>query len=311
MKLTWYGYHTRDVPELSMQDRILSDKVFFAQGLLYNPVLGLVKWSIILFLIRLDDRRRHIRLTLLILQVFNIAHMISVLLVVVFQCSPVHMYWEHHKTDQLVDGTIVNNGYTCIDRASFSLSTAAISVLTDVAILLVPIAMMWDLKMPVRRKMAVIFVLSLGWIVAVVGIIRIKFFIDFWYGRFPDPSWSLWHTLSGVENNVAIMVACGPAIKGYNARFFPGLLGTSYASRPTGNVYYADGNHELTSRTLARASVAKPIDDHIVSVDARRGKGESTEAIVQHSSRSGSSDFAFGFENDTPSCGHPAHVAPH
>ena len=91
-KITWYGYHGRDIPELSVQDKILSDKVFFAQGLLYNPVLGLVKWSIILFLIRLDDRRRYVRWTLITLQVFNIAHLVSVFLVVVFQCSPVHMY---------------------------------------------------------------------------------------------------------------------------------------------------------------------------------------------------------------------------
>jgi hypothetical protein len=310
MKIAWYGYHTRDVPELSQQDKILSDKIFFAQGLLYNPVLGLVKWSIILFLIRLDDRRRYIRWTLIALQVFNVAHMVAVFLVVIFQCSPVNMYWNHHKTDELVEGKIVNDGYTCIDQASFSLSTAGISVLTDVAILLVPIAMMWNLRMPTRRKLAGIFVLSLGWVVAVVGVIRIKFFVDFWYGHFPDPSWSLWHTLSGVENNVAIMVACGPAIKAYITRFFPHLLGTFYPSRPTGNVYHTHGNHELASRAQTRASVAKPLDKYssAASVDARCGKGDSTEAIVPHSNYEGSGDFAFGFGHDTASLGHSAHV---
>lgn len=310
MKITWYGYHTRDVPELSEQDKILSDKVFFAQGLLYNPVLGLVKWSIILFLTRLDDWRRNFRWTLVALQVFNVAYMVSVFLVVVFQCSPVHMYWNHHKTDNLVEGKIVNDGYTCIDQASFSLSTAGLSVLTDVAILLVPIAMMRNLRMPTRRKLAVIFVLSLGWVVAVVGIVRIKFFVDFWYGHFPDPSWNLWHTLSGVENNVAIMVACGPTVKAYIIPFFPHLLGTSHASRPTGNVYHTHGDHELASRAQARTSVAKPIDKHsdAASMDVRYGRGDSTEAIVQHSSCGGSGDFAFGFGYDTASLGYSAHV---
>lgn len=237
--------------------------------------------------------------------------MLSVFLVVVFQCSPVHMYWDHHKTDKLVGGKIIKNNHACIDRASFSLSTAGISVLTDVAILLVPIAMIWNLRMPIRRKLAVVFVFSLGWIVAVVGIIRTKFFVDFWYGRFPDPSWSLWHTLSGVENNVAIMVACGPAIKGYLTRFFPRLFGTSQASRPTANVYYAPRNHELNSRTQARGSMAKPKADYSTSVDGRCGKGDSTEAIVQHESRVGSADFAFGFGNETPPREHPSHTTPH
>lgn len=310
MKITWYGYHKRDVPELSMQKKILSDKVFFAQGLLYNPILGLVKWWIILFLLRLDDRRQYIRWTLVSLQLLNVAHMVAVFLVVMFQCSPVHMYWNYHRTDELVDGKIVNEGYTCIDQASFSLSTAGISVLTDVAILLVLIAMMWNLRMPTRRKLAVIFVLSLGWVVAVVGIIRIKFFVDFWYGHIPDLSWSLWYTLSGVENNVAVMVACGPAIKEYITRFFPHLLGTSYASRATGNVYHTYVNHELASRTQARASVAKPIDKYsaAASIDVRCGRGDSAEAIVQDSSCGGSGDFAFGFGNDTAPLGNSARI---
>jgi hypothetical protein len=220
------------------------------------------------------------------------------------------MYWNHHKTDELVDGKMVNDGYTCIDQGSFSLSTAGISVLTDIAILLVPIAMMWNLRMPVRRQLALIFVLSLGWEVAVVGIIRIKSFVDFWYGHFPDPSWSLWHTLSGVENNVAIMVACGPAIKASIARFFPHFFGTSYAPRPTGNVYHTHGNHELTSRAQARASVAKPMDKYstIASMDVSRGRGESTDAIVQHSSDGGSGGFAFGFKHDTGPLGYSARI---
>jgi len=164
--------------------------------------------------------------------------------------------------------------------------------------------------MPIRRKLAVIFVLSLGWIVAAVGLIRIRFFVDFWYGHFPDPSWVLWHTLSGVENNVAIIVACGPAIKGYIARFYPRLFGTSYASRPAGDVYYTNRNHELASRTQVRASAVKPVADRSMSLDARCGKGDSTEGVVQHSSRSGSSEFDFGFENDVSTRGRSAHAAP-
>lgn len=290
MKITWYGYRTEDLPEFSVEDRVLADKVFFAQGLLYNPVLGLVKWSILLFLLRLEDQRKSINWTLWALLVFNLMHMVSVFLVVVFQCSPVHMYWDHHKTDEVVDGRVVNDRYSCIDQAPFSLGTAAIAVLTDIAILLVPIAMMWNLNMPVRRKVAVVLVLSLGWVVAVVGVIRIKFFVDFWYGRFPDPSWSLWHTLSGVENNVAILVSCGPAIKAFLTRFFPTIFGSSAASRPTGNVYYTSGGYELNSRSGGNGSPVHGATDPMPDSHAF-GKFESTEAIVRSEDLDGNRDF--------------------
>ncbi|KAI7490742.1 hypothetical protein KC351_g442 [Hortaea werneckii] len=213
MKATWYGYHSSDVPDFTVEQQVHQAKIMLVQGLLYNPVLGLVKWSIIVFLMRLDDKRKIIKWTLRILLAVNLGHLIAVFFGVLFQCSPVHMYWDHFKTDQVVDGQVVNDNYTCIDQAAFSLGTAAISVSTDIAILLVPIAIMVNLQLPLRRKLAVIIVLSLSWAVAVVGAIRIYFFVNFWYGRFPDPNWSLWNTLSGVENNVAIMVSCAPSIK--------------------------------------------------------------------------------------------------
>lgn len=290
MKKTWYGYHTRDVPEFSMEDKILSEKLFFVQGLLYNPVLGLIKWSIIIFLMRLDDKRKSVRWVLWALWIFNLAHMISVFLVVIFQCTPVDMYWNHYKSDKLVDGIIVNQGYHCIDQASFSLITAAISVLTDIAILLVPIAIMWNLRMALRRKLAVAFVLSLGWVVAVVGMIRIKFFVDFWYGNFPDPSWSLWNTLSGVENNVAIMVSCGPALKAIISRLFPHLFGSLTKPRQQRGLYQSTEGYELSRQPDQQGSVVVVAGTQRARFSPTCTKACSTDAIVRNMSFDGYSD---------------------
>ena len=78
MKASWYGYRSSDVPALSVDQQIFASKMMFVEGLLYNPVLGLVKWSIIVFLMRLDDKRRSIRFILWALLVVNIGHMIAV-----------------------------------------------------------------------------------------------------------------------------------------------------------------------------------------------------------------------------------------
>lgn len=246
--LTGQGHHMEDVPPLTVEESILAAKLNFGQGLIYNPILGCVKFAIILFLLRLEDQRRSIQWSLWALAAFNLGHIIAVFLVVVFQCTPVHMYWDHFKTDRVLeDGTVVNPNYHCIDQAAFSISTAGIAVATDIAILMVPVFIMWNLRMPLRRKLAVLFVLSLGWVVAVVGAVRIKFFVDMWYGSFKDPSHSLWSTLSAVENNVAIMVASGPALKALIIRFSPKFFGTSYVSKNTGNIHYTP-NYELHSR---------------------------------------------------------------
>lgn len=276
MKATHYGYRSKDVPSFSVKERVYHSKLGFATGLLYNPVLGLVKWAIILFLLRLGDQRPQIRWTLYFLLAFNISHMLSVFLVVCFQCTPAHMFWNHHYTDRLVNGIPVNDNYTCIDQAVFSLSTAAIAVLTDIAILLVPVAMMWNLRMPARKKAAVIFVLSLGWVIAVVGLIRIKYFVDMWYGYFPDPNYSLWQTLSGIENSVAIIVACGPALKTLITHFSPRFFGSTMA-----------GWTERTPRNTT-GGITRTTDVDLSSLPRQhRAKGDSTEAIVRSESFGG------------------------
>ena len=277
--LTGQGHHMEDVPPLTLDEMILSAKLNFAQGLIYNPILGCVKFAIILFLLRLDDKRRRIQWTLWGLFAFNAGHIIAVFLVVVFQCTPVHMYWDHFKTDVILDdGTVVNPNYHCIDQAAFSISTAGVAVATDVVILMVPVFIMWNLRMPLRRKLAVLFVLSLGWVVAVVGAVRIKFFVDMWYGSFKDPSHSLWSTLSAVENNVAIMVASGPAIKALITWFSPRFFGTSFMSKNTGNVQYAAKSYELNSRDrvkgMARTTERSRREDEY-------GDTGSQEAIVK------------------------------
>lgn len=65
IKVNYIGYHIWDVPEQSIEE-VYSGKLSTAQQLLYNPILCLVKASIIIFLIRLGDVRRKIRYSLII-----------------------------------------------------------------------------------------------------------------------------------------------------------------------------------------------------------------------------------------------------
>lgn len=277
--VTGQGYRLVDLPPPTIEQNVFAAKLMFAQGLIYNPILGCARAAIILFLLRLGDPRRAITWTLWILFVLNAGHVIAVFLVVVFQCQPVHMYWNHFKTDQLLDdGTVVNPAYHCIDQAMFSISTAGIAVAADVAILMVPVFIAWDLRMPLRRKLAVIFVLSLGWVVAVVGAVRIKFFVEMWYGRFEDPSYNLWSTLSAVENNVAIMVASGPALKALITRFFPRFFGTTAASRNTGPVRYTPKAYRLSAGNRGKRAVSVTGD---AGCEGDYGDTGSQEAIVK------------------------------
>jgi hypothetical protein len=57
-----------------------------------------------------------------------------------------------------------------------------------VLVLVIPIYNVWNLRMPLRRKIAVIIIFALGSFVIVTGIIRLKLLIGV-YGALEDPTW--------------------------------------------------------------------------------------------------------------------------
>lgn len=215
----------------------------------------------------------------------SFGHTVSVFFAAMTQCLPINMYWDHFKTDQVVNGEIVNPNYTCFNRAAFSLTTGGLAILTDVLILTIPIAMTWPLRLNIRRKLAVILVLSLGWVVVVVGVIRFKIFYNFWTQASDDPTYGLSQAVSGIEVNLAILASCGPALKAIMTRFAPRFFSSTNGSKPTGNVTYLAQGFELHGRSNRKGdmygstpSCRTPRGDH-PNVDA-----DSQEEIIAHDS---------------------------
>lgn len=288
IKVEHFGYHVWDLPKPSVHTEILAQQLNMAQQLLYNPVLCIVKASVIIFLLRLGDLRRRVRWPLLALFWFNLGHMISVFFAALTQCLPIHMYWDHYKTDRVVNGQVVNPHYHCFEEEDFSLTTAGLAIFTDVLILCIPIVMMWNLRMPLGSKFAVGIVLSLGWTVTAVSIVRFKIFYDYWQGDNPDPTYSLGTTISGIETNVAIITSCGPAMKALITHFWPKFFGGSHDVH-SGDVYYSSGGYEMNSRT-AWKSATRSTHSHIdpsgstAEIGERGGVANSQEVITSYDS---------------------------
>ena len=130
-----------------------------------------------------------------------------------------------------------------------------------------------------RKKIGVGIVMSLGWIVTAVSILRFKLFYDYWQGTSKDPTYSLAQTVSGIEVNVAIFTACGPAMKALISRFAPRVFGTRTGSRPTGNVYQPPDHYEL-SNNAGTAKSARSRQTALEAAIARDDDGDSQDAII-------------------------------
>jgi hypothetical protein len=129
--------------------------------------MGFIKVSIALFLIRLNYVHRRYQwilgISAAIVAIWSIATFFWYLL----QCNPVEAQWDY---------TI--SGAKCVTSEQVVNAAYALSVMTilsDWLYALIPIPMVWGIKMTKQAKLTVIIVLGLGIFVSIATLIRLKF----------------------------------------------------------------------------------------------------------------------------------------
>lgn len=161
--MTYAGYPFADVPKQTLEEKLAGQKYNFANQLLYHPLMTIIRASIVLFLFRLEDYRRIVRVSLHTVWWLNIGYMISTFIANVLQCSPVSYSYDFPARDRVLsDGQIVKGG-TCFKQFEFVMASCALSIFFDLIIMPIPTVMVWNLQMPRRTKIAVVIVMSLGW----------------------------------------------------------------------------------------------------------------------------------------------------
>ncbi|ORY67539.1 uncharacterized protein BCR38DRAFT_456273 [Pseudomassariella vexata] len=207
MRTAYLGVHVYDIPRAAnLSDGMMWNYVI---QILYNPILALVKGSVLLFILRIGGHRRSIRYSIHVLNIFNSGLAVGIFITVIFQCKPIPYFWER-VTDSTLKGT-------CVDTGAFYVSTAALTILTDLLVLALP-----------RLKFALMSVFLLGAVVTVISTLRLVWLVG--TSLFPPPedfTYNIRFTYSAVETNLAIMAASGPALRPLFTQYGPGGEGMS------------------------------------------------------------------------------------
>jgi hypothetical protein len=96
--------------------------------------------------------------------------------------------------------------WKCAFRPQNFLAVAIPNILTDAAILMVPIPMLWQLKMPLKKKITIGVVLSSGLFVIVAAIIRVVLSLDAAPSAANINGWGVRETFIGIFTiNVPIL----------------------------------------------------------------------------------------------------------
>lgn len=179
--------------------------------------------------------------------------------------SPIQAFW---------DSTI--EGARCLDFRSSLLSTAALNTLSDFLVFLWPAHALWNVQLPVKQRIQLIIIFSMGCIVCIGGICRM-WYIEVYFSTYDSFCKSIfskvlafplavtsfrtlffiacsnanngtgegaivWIIMS-LEYTIGIICGCLPSVKPLLASLFPAIFGSSHPSHPSRSGAYGRSTH--------------------------------------------------------------------
>ena len=125
-------------------------------------------------------------------------------------------------------------------------ANASINIVTDLMIAMLPVRSILALQIPRQQKFALLVILTIGWFVCVVSILRLRALVVLaqhpedttWYSA-PTAYWS------AIEANLAIVCASLPALKPLVVRVIPAFSARRGSSRGYSSTSASSNSHRL------------------------------------------------------------------
>ncbi|KAJ4369664.1 hypothetical protein N0V83_005426 [Neocucurbitaria cava] len=219
----------------------------------YNASLMFTKVSILLQYGRIFTLRE-MRIPLHIITGICVAWGISSIFVSIFMCVPVRAYWK----------ILEQATARCSDNKTLWYTCASINIMTDLMVAILPVRVIWSLQIAIRPKIALLCILTIGWFVCVLSILRLHALVVLvhhpedttWYSA-PTAYWS------AIEMNLAIVCASLPALKPLMAKIAPGFL--SHHSRGSSGRGRTALSDKIKNITIGSKKTYNEVDDDLES----------------------------------------------
>ncbi|KAK6832906.1 hypothetical protein PG987_007600 [Apiospora arundinis] len=159
---TKYGLGGHIWEPMGPEDLMISLQLVFAEGLLYNISLMAIKIALVSQYFRLISGTKY-RIPCLVLAALLIIWCLGMISIVIFGCYPVQSAW---------DFTIADRDCT---TASHGIVIGIGNIVTDFILILLPVPIIWKLKITTGQKLVIICIFSIGSFACVVSILRLTF----------------------------------------------------------------------------------------------------------------------------------------
>ncbi|KAI4234235.1 MAG: hypothetical protein LQ349_003911 [Xanthoria aureola] len=230
------------------------DQFDYASNLLFIVNLCLAKVSVLQMLRTITPVKLHVRMVLGV-GLFILLWSLASEFVAAFQCS-MPRPWQV-------------TGNRCLDRTAFWNAYGFLNLITEAALLLLPLIIVWKIQTKLKKK-AVIFLCFASRIV-VLGAIVGQLVYQNRAASTNDRTFKMWPVvlMAQTVQSLSIITACVPCLKPFLESLESGMLRTDDLRRRGMNGAYGYGSHNLTN--LSARSNGKKEKSQIAS-NASAGK---------------------------------------
>ncbi|SPO07274.1 uncharacterized protein DNG_09968 [Cephalotrichum gorgonifer] len=205
-----YGYG-KDTWTLATRDIRAVNILIYNLELLYTFILHLTKLSILYFYLQFFPCTvfPRVRTAIYVTIGLVVASGISFTMAVVFQCTPAYALWDIFNDDIPMSD---RRSWRCINYNVYGYTGATINLLFDFWLMALPMPELIKLTLPMRKKIAVCFMFTVGGFVTFITIPRIFYMnhFDQTQNAMHDLLWvSFW---GHVECLSSVILACIPSI---------------------------------------------------------------------------------------------------
>ncbi|KAK8099628.1 uncharacterized protein PG998_012869 [Apiospora kogelbergensis] len=208
---------TGDTPE----QRVHFEHISFWKTVMTDGfAMGFLRISMALSLMRLNREIKWYKYSLYAIIVFVVLYTIQATVVLFTYCKPYSGWWEFQWMNPFDPRCFDFNMFLNLTYWNISCN-----IFTDICLGVLPIPIVWNLKMKLRLRLYVIAILNLGYFSIVAGICKAVFMLT--TGGSPDNTFDYWvHFWQNLQLNIGIIAAC--------AQFLRPLLGRVLKLNSTG-----------------------------------------------------------------------------
>ncbi|KAI1186290.1 hypothetical protein F5B17DRAFT_404533 [Nemania serpens] len=186
-------------------------KTAFILEVITWPTVGMTKISILLLYKRIFATPKFVTMVWILIGLV-VAWTLSFTLALFFSCIPIQAQWYPSMEA------------SCVNVVTLFTTAIITDVITDFLVLTLPIYKVWGLQMALGRKVPLIGIFLLGFLVSIIGVIRLKYLTLVWV--IPptainlDVSWiyaPVWYWAI-IEAHVGVLSACLPVLRPIQTR---------------------------------------------------------------------------------------------